>query len=90
MDGVFISDEIGTEKPGIGFFAPVFAALAGIPKEDILIVGDSLTSDMRGGNNAGFRCCWYNPNGLKNETDVRVDCEIHRLNEIEAVLSKFA
>ena len=48
MDGVFISDEIGTEKPGIGFFTPVFAALQGIEKKDVLIVGDSLTSDMRG------------------------------------------
>ena len=90
MDGVFISDEIGTEKPGIGFFTPVFAALQGIEKKDVLIVGDSLTSDMRGGNNAGFCCCWYNPNRLKNETDVRVDCEIHSLNEIEAVLRGFS
>lgn len=88
MDEVFISDEIGTEKPGAAFFAPVFAALEGIPKEDILIVGDSLTSDMRGGNNVGIRCCWYNPNGLKNETDMRIDYEIRRLEEIEHILKE--
>ncbi len=89
MDGVFISDEIGVEKPGIGFFTPILEELRGVPKEGILIVGDSLTSDMRGGNNAGIRCCWYNPHGKENTAGVRLDCEIRSLWEIEEVLGKF-
>lgn len=88
LDGIFISDEIGVEKPGAGFFKPVFELLQGIPKEDILIVGDSLTSDMRGGNNVGIRCCWYNPKGQKNKTDVKLDWEIRHLWEIEKVLEQ--
>ena len=55
-------------------------------KSEILIVGDSLTSDMRGGNNIGIKCCWYNPHHNENDSDVRLDYEIHNLDEIFAVL----
>ena len=43
-----------------------------------MIVGDSLTSDMQGGNNAGIICCWYNPNRKTVSTDVKIDYEIDR------------
>ncbi len=87
MDGIFISDEIGSEKPTLKFFEPVLAVLGGIPKQEILIIGDSLTSDMLGGNNIGIRCCWYNPEAQKNETDVKIDYEIRTLREIPALLA---
>lgn len=91
FDDFFISDEIGCEKPGMGFFEVVFARMErffpeGIDKSEILIVGDSLTSDMRGGNNAGIRCCWFNPEHKRNETDVRIDYEIRRLDEVRTLL----
>ncbi len=57
FDGVFISDALGVEKPNIEFFEHVFANIVPCEKSEALIVGDSLTSDMRGGNNAGIRCC---------------------------------
>lgn len=91
MDGVFISDEIGTEKPGLGFFEYAFREIElqtgekPVPDE-ILIVGDSLTSDMRGGNRAGLQCCWYNPKGLANTAGVRVDYEIRSLWELPDIL----
>lgn len=88
MDGIFISDEIGVEKPGIGFFNPVLDLLKEIPPERILIVGDSLTSDMRGGNNAGLTCCWYNPKGEKNQKEIRVDYEIAHLWDVDKILEK--
>lgn len=86
IDGVFISDEIGAEKPDPLFFAPVLEALGSIKKEETLIVGDSLTSDMRGGKNMGFICCWYNPSGGENKTEVTPDYEIRRLWEVEQLL----
>nr|WP_321000554.1 HAD hydrolase-like protein [Blautia coccoides] len=49
----------------------------------MLIVGDSLTSDMQGGNNAGIHCCWYNPENLENNTNIKIDYLIHDLNEVE-------
>ena len=86
MDGIFISDEIGVEKPGIGFFQPVLELLTGIDPKRILVVGDSLTSDMKGGNNIGASCCWYNPRKKKNMTEVRVDYEISKLWDVEKIL----
>ena len=86
FDGVFISEEIGVEKPGKGFFDFVFQAIGCYELDEILIVGDSLTSDMQGGNNAGIRCCWYNPNGQDNYKNLRIDYEIKDLQEIKNIL----
>ena len=82
---IFISDEIGFEKPSIQFFEPVLKAVHR-EKSEIMIIGDSLTSDMNGGNNAGIKCCFYNPQGKTVEGDIKVDYEIKSLGEIYAVL----
>ncbi|MCI5920006.1 MAG: YjjG family noncanonical pyrimidine nucleotidase [Roseburia sp.] len=84
---IFISDQIGAEKPSPKFFEKVWEELGPYKKEEVMIVGDSLTSDMQGGNNAGIRCCWYNPKGLKNETSVHVDYEITNLWQVKDILS---
>ena len=87
MDGYFISDEIGVEKPNKGFFDAVFKEIGHFDKDEIIIIGDSITSDMRGGNNAGLTCCWYNPKHKKNDTsDVKVDFEITDLHEVPGIL----
>ena len=65
MDGIFLSEDLGVEKPNIGFFGKVFEAVGESNKERVLIVGDSLTSDIKGGNNAGIVTCWYNPGKKK-------------------------
>ena len=51
-----------------------------------MIVGASLTSDIRGGNNAGIVCCWYNPRGQKRDGDLRIDYEITDLRQIREIL----
>ena len=89
MDGIFLSEQLGAEKPSPRFFEQVFAALPDIPKEDMLIVGDSLTSDMQGGNNAGIRCCWYNPAGAEAPDSLRIHHSIHDLRQVEALLTDF-
>lgn len=86
FDGVFISDRVGVEKPGKGFFDRVFSAIGPVALHETMIVGDSLTGDMRGGNNAGIVTCWYNPRGLVNDRGVRVDHEIRDLHEVEALI----
>ena len=86
MDGIFLSEQLGAEKPNPAFFEKVFAALPDIPKEDMLIVGDSLTSDMRGGLLAGIPTCWYNPQSLPRPADMAMDYEIQDLNEIYKLL----
>jgi len=86
LDGVFISDVVGVEKPGKGFFDAVFAAIGEYEKDEVLIVGDSLTSDIQGGNNAGILCGWYNPGGEPVPEGLRVDYDIRDLNAVEIIL----
>ena len=88
MDGIFISDEIGYPKPGMQFFERVFEAIPDFSKDETVIVGDSLTSDIKGGNNAGILCCWYNPGGEKPDKDVKIDFEIKNLWELVDILEK--
>lgn len=82
LDDVFISEQVGADKPNREFFDAVWARIGVCEKEETAIIGDSLTSDMRGGNQAGIQCIWYNPSGEPNNTDVHVDREIQDLRQI--------
>lgn len=86
FDGIYISEEIGYEKPNVEFFGPALKDLEGISPNEILIVGDSLTSDIKGGNNAGFVTCWYNPNHKNNDKGVHVDYEVDNLSQIFQII----
>ena len=68
------------------FFDAVFASLGGIDPRETLIVGDSLTSDIRGGVNAGIPTVWYNPGGKPRPEGVRIDHEIRSLTEVPSLL----
>ena len=85
----FISDLIGYEKPAMEFFDHVFGKIGRYEKDEVLIIGDSLTSDMQGGNNAGIICCWYNPNHMENTKGVRIDHEIDNLWQLEEILKTY-
>ena len=88
MDGVFLSEELGVEKPNKAFFDKVFKEIGDMDRDTVLIVGDSLTSDIRGGNNAGIRTCWYNPGHAALIEGVHVDYEIADLHEVYDLLKK--
>lgn len=89
FDDVFISDELGVEKPNKGFFDLAFdrirLQIGDFSTADVLIIGDSLTSDIRGGNNAGISTCWYNPKQVENTLDVQVDYNIASLEELRNI-----
>ncbi len=87
FDDVFISDKIGFEKPSLEFFDFVQSKIGKFSHDEVMIVGDSLTSDMRGGNNANILCCWYNPHGAENKYDVKIDYEIKDISEILNILN---
>ena len=82
FDGIFISDVIGAEKPHPDFFDAVWKEIGHYPPEEVLIVGDSLTSDIRGGNNIGIRTCWYNPSGNPAPDDIHIDFEISEISQV--------
>lgn len=90
MDGVFLSEDLKAEKPSQEFFTRVFHAIGPVRKEEVLIVGDSLTSDIRGGNHAGIRTCWYHPEGrddtMIQEAGVQVDEVITDLHQVYGIL----
>lgn len=86
MDGVFLSEQVGWEKPHARFFDAVMQSIQEKDKSRILIVGDSLTSDILGGTNAGIATCWYNPKCKSAKADVRIDYEIRDLHEIYGIL----
>ncbi len=88
FDGVFISDRVGYEKPSPLFFERVFEAIGPCDRDEVMIVGDSLTSDIRGGENAGIQTCWYNPADRENDKGVRVDHIIRDLRELPALLER--
>lgn len=86
FEKVFVSQEIGHNKPSKAYFDACFAQIPGFDRDKAIIVGDSLTSDIRGGNNAGIATCWVNPEGLPRREDIHVDYEIKALRELEALL----
>ena len=88
VDGVFVSEVIGYPKPMKEFYEACFIALPDVKRDECIMVGDSLTSDMRGANNAGIAACWFNPDACRNDTDVRIDYEIQRLAELLTILEE--
>ena len=86
LDGVFISDIVGVEKPSIDFFNEVFNQIGTYDKSEVIIVGDSLTSDMQGGINAEIVTCWYNPEQKENDLGLKLDYEISDLGDLSHIL----
>lgn len=87
LEKCFISEEVGYEKPSEKFFEAVFEEIkkneaVTVKRDEILIIGDSLTSDIKGGNNCGIKTCWYNPNHAGNESELRIDYEIDNLQQL--------
>lgn len=86
FDAVFVSEELGYQKPDPRYFQRVFKQLAGISQAEALIVGDSLTSDVQGGQNVAVATAWYNPNHQVNRmTDVQPTHEIEHLMDLLAL-----
>lgn len=86
MDGIFISEQLGQPKPSPAFFNACFEQIEAWDREKTIIIGDSLTSDMKGGNNAGISCCWYNTKEEVNDSDIKIDYVITNLWQIKDIL----
>ena len=87
FEQVFISQNIGYNKPDKAYFDRCFERIPGFAPEKALMVGDSLTSDIRGGINAGVKTVWVNP-AHKNCGDIRPDYEIEGLSQMEGLLEE--
>ena len=86
FENVFISERVGADKPSREFFDRCTARIPGYAPEKALMVGDSLTSDILGGINAGIRTCWVNPAHAPARANIQPDYEIENLSQLEEVL----
>ncbi|MBR0359491.1 MAG: YjjG family noncanonical pyrimidine nucleotidase [Clostridia bacterium] len=86
FDAIFISENVGYEKPSGKFFDYVFEQLGITDKKEVLIIGDSLTGDMKGGFDSGIDTCWFNPRHKPNTLDITMTYEIDDLGKIEEIV----
>lgn len=86
FDGVYISEELGHDKPDVQFFDAIFAAEKALTRQNTLMIGDGLNSDIRGGVNYGLKTVWVNLNGGVNNTELHPDYEVASLDELGQML----
>jgi len=86
FEQVFVSQEIGFNKPAKEYFDACFARIPGFDPQKALIVGDSLTSDILGGIRAGITTCWVNPGKLPAREDISPDYQIEALAQLPGLL----
>ncbi len=88
FDGCFISEDIGHEKPSIQYFNAVTREIPDYDPSRTIIIGDSLTSDMQGGINAGIDTCWYNPKELPVPEGYKLTYTVKNFEEMAEILLK--
>jgi 2-haloacid dehalogenase len=86
FDHVIISEEVGVAKPDCGVFDIAFERMGYPDKNRVLMIGDSLSSDILGGSKYGIDTCWFNPDQVANTTDVKPTYEIRQLMDLVDLL----
>ncbi len=86
FEKVFISEAIGFNKPAKEYFDRCFEEIPGLELSRCIIIGDSLSSDILGGINAGIRTCWFNHRFAENKKGIEPDYEIYSLNQVAILL----
>lgn len=87
FDDMFISEEIGFEKPSSEYFDAVFSKIPNFDRQKAIIIGDSLSSDIKGGINSGIDTCWFNPQNKTAPQDMCITHIINKLSEIENIIT---
>ena len=85
---VFISEQLQTQKPDALFYEKIGQQIAGFSKEKTLMIGDSITADIQGGNNADIDTIWYNPHHLENKTKAQPTYEVDSYQALLELLDK--
>ena len=87
FDGLVISEEVGAAKPAPEIFESAFEEMDHPKRTDVLMIGDSLTSDIKGGNDFGIDTCWYNPDGSPGSEEIPPTYEICSLGELLEIVN---
>lgn len=88
FEDVVISEEVEVLKPDPKIFEIALKNINYTDKSKVLLVGDSLTSDIQGGVNFNIDTCWYNPNKIVNSTELKPTYEINNLMELKTILKR--
>ena len=83
---VFISEDIGVEKPDPKFFDYVAAHIPGFKKEAAIVIGDSLSSDVLGGIQSGIDTCWFNPEGKSAPAEMNITYTVSSLSQLQDII----
>lgn len=83
---IIVSGEIGFSKPNHSFFQYVYDEMDDCEKEKVLVVGDNLFADIKGGNDFGFKTAWFNPDLFERKDGIVPNYELINLNEIKNIL----
>lgn len=86
FEQLFISEELGANKPTRAFFDRAFRQIPDFDPQRAIFIGDNLTSDILGGQNAGITTCWLNPDDKPRLPEIQPDYEIARLEELKQIL----
>ena len=86
FEKVFVSQDLGANKPSPAFFAACAKQIPGYEAQKALMVGDSLSSDILGGIQAGMRTCWVNPEGKEHPENIVPDWQIRSFRELPGLL----
>lgn len=87
FEWVIASETIGVAKPNNQIFEAAFSQMGDFDKEKVLMVGDSLTSDILGAYRVGIDSCWFNPQHKLNETSIKPIYEIHSIEELISIVT---
>lgn len=85
---IFISEQLHTQKPDASFYEKIGARIPNFDKNQTLMIGDSLSADIQGGNNAGIDTIWYNPHHLENKTLAKPTYEVDSYQALLEILDK--
>lgn len=85
---IFISEQLHTQKPDAAFYEKIGARIPNFDKKYALMIGDSLSADIQGGNNAGIDTIWYNPHHLGNKTQAQPTYEVDSYQALLEILDK--
>lgn len=85
---IFISEQLKTQKPDALFYEKIGQQIDGYSKEKTLMIGDSLTADIQGGNNADIDTIWYNSHHLENKTKAQPTYEVDSYQDLLELLDK--
>ena len=85
---IFISEQLKTQKPDALFYEKICQQIDGYSKEKTLMIGDSLTADIQGGNNADIDTIWYNPHHLVNKSLAQPTYEVDSYQALLELLDK--